>query len=177
MLTTFDLTFHCPAESARRLSGELLSDEVANGIRTVHRRTQVPEPLAGFNVGDYEERTIERGPYRIEVFDNHSEHLATRPAELPSQAANILANYTARWLPLNIHSVAISPIEGYFGQGFPGLIYLSSISYVREEDRPAQLRNALLDSFFSEMLLPHRNRPPMVGLHGQPSRLPLHLAV
>ncbi len=35
------------------------------------------------------------------------------------------------------------------------MIYLSSIAYIPQEDRPAGLRNARLDSFFSEMLLPH----------------------
>ncbi len=155
MLTTFDLTFHCPQNLHVVSTGELLSDDVAGGVRMVHRKTQVAEPLAGFNLGEYEASTLERGPYRIEVFGNKLEHMVNRPAELPAQAADILDNYTARWLPLNIRSLAISPIEGYFGQGFPGLIYLSSISYVREEDRPAQLRNAQLDSFFSEMLLPH----------------------
>jgi len=155
MLATFDLTFHCPQNLRVVSTGELISDEVANGVRTVHRKTQAAEPLAGFNLGDYEASTLEHGPYRIEVFGNKLEQIVNSPAELPAQAASILDKYTARWLPLNIHSLAISPIEGYFGQGFPGLIYLSSISYLREEDRPAQFRNAQLDSFFSEMLLPH----------------------
>jgi hypothetical protein len=155
MLATFDLTFHCPQNLRVVSTGELISDEVAGGIRTIHRKTQVAESLAGFNLGDYAASTLERGPYRIEVFANPLANLVTIPAELPAQAAGILENYTARWLPLNIHSLAISPIEGYFGQGFPGLIYLSSVSYLREEDRPAQLRNPQLDSFFSEMLLPH----------------------
>jgi hypothetical protein len=155
MLTAFDLTFHCPQNLRVVSTGELLSDDVAGGIRTVHRKTQVPEPLAGFNMGDYDVSTMEHGPYRIEVFANKVAQSQDNPAGLPTQAASILDKYTARWLPLNIHSLAISPIEGYFGQGFPGLIYLSSISYLREEDRPAQLRNPQLDSFFSEMLLPH----------------------
>jgi hypothetical protein len=155
MLATFDLTFHCPQNLRIVSTGELISDEVANGVRTVHRKTQAAEPLAGFNLGEYDANTLEHGPYRIEVFGNKLEQIVSSPAELPAQAARILDKYTARWLPLNIHSLAISPIEGYFGQGFPGLIYLSSISYLREEDRPAQFRNAQLDSFFSEMLLPH----------------------
>jgi len=151
MLTTFDLTFHCPENLRVVATGELVTDEVAGGVRTIHRKTQVPEPLAGFNLGNYEASTAEHGRYRIELFANKLEN----SAGLPAQAASILDYYTARWRPLPIHSLAISPIEGYFGQGFPGLIYLSSISYLREEDRPSQLRNPQLDSFFSEMLLPH----------------------
>ncbi len=151
LLATFDLTFRCPAALRVAASGELISDEVTGGVRTVHRRTQVAEPLAGFNLGEFQTSTVDHDRYRIELFANKLEH----SPELLAQAANILDNYTNRWLPLNIHSLAISPIEGYFGQGFPGLIYLSTISYTRQEDRPASLRNPLLDSFFSEMLLPH----------------------
>jgi hypothetical protein len=151
MHATFDLKFHCPESLRVASTGELVSEEVAGGIRTIHRKTQVPEPLAGFNLGDYETSTLEHGRYRIELFANK----LGNSSQLLGQAASILDNYTARWLPLNIHSLAISPIEGYFGQGFPGLIYLSTVSYVRQEDRPAALRNTLLDSFFSEMLLPH----------------------
>jgi hypothetical protein len=151
MLTTFDLTFHCPQDLRVASTGALVSDEVSAGMRTVHRKTQVPEPLAGFNIGNYEVSSSERGRYRIELFANKAENSAT----LPEQAASILDYYSARWQPLSIKSLAISPVEGYFGQGFPGLIYLSNISYIRQEDRPAGLRNARLDSFFTEMLLPH----------------------
>jgi hypothetical protein len=129
----------------------LIADDVKDGLRTVHRKTPVPEPLAGFNIGKYEVSATESGRYRLELFA----HKLENSAALPAQAGSILDYYTARWQPLGIHSLAISPVEGYFGQGFPGLIYLSSISYIREEDRPAMLRNPELDSFFTEMLLPH----------------------
>ncbi len=151
MLTTFDLTFHCPKNLRVAATGELLSDEVAGNERIVHRKTQVPEPLAGFNIGSYEVSGEDHGGYHIELFANTLQNSAT----LPQQAASILDYFSTRWQPLGIHTLAISPVEGYFGQGFPGLIYLSNVSYIRQEDRPAGLRNARLDSFFSEMLLPH----------------------
>ncbi len=151
MLTTFDLTFHCPKNLRVVATGELVADDVAGDTRTVHRKTPVPESLAGFNIGAYSESSIEHGRYRIELFANQLESSAS----LPEEAGKILDDFSARWLPLPIHTLAISPVEGYFGQGFPGLIYLSNISYVRQEDRPAELRNPLLDAFFTEMLLPH----------------------
>lgn len=151
MLSTFDLTFRCPQNLHVVATGELVSDEVKGGVRTVHRRTQVPEPLAGFNIGNYESTILEHGAYHIELFANTLQNVAT----LPQQAASILDYFSARWQSLSLHSLAISPVEGYFGQGFPGMIYLSNVSYIRQEDRPADLRNARLDSFFTEMLLPH----------------------
>jgi aminopeptidase N len=56
---------------------------------------------------------------------------------------------------LPFHTVAVSPIPAQFGQGFPGLIYLSDTAYARAEDRPLNLRGAVPDRFFSDLLLPH----------------------
>lgn len=151
MLTTFDLTFHCPKDLHVVATGELLSDDVAADSRTVHRKTQVPEPLAGFNIGNYQSSSQDHPPYRIELFANS----LSNSVSLPAEAAGILDFFSSRWQPLDIHTLAISPVEGYFGQGFPGLIYLSNVSYIPQENRPANLRTVRLDSFFSEMLLPH----------------------
>lgn len=149
-LATFDLTFHCPDHLRLVSTGELISDETADGIRTVHRKSEVAEPLAGFNLGDYSVSVERHGPYRIELYSTNLGN-----GDLPTQTASVLDYFTNRWITLPNHSLAVSPIDGYFGQGFPGLIYLSSISYLREDQRPIALRNPELDSFFSEMLLPH----------------------
>jgi hypothetical protein len=154
MLSSFDLTFHCPENLRLVSTGELVSEDVAGGVRNVHRKTQSPEPLAGFNLGNYTVASEDHGRYHIEFYADKSSALGSLPA-IPAQTASVLDYYSARWMPLPTRSLAISPIEGYFGQGFPGLIYLSNISYLREEDRPASLRNPRLNSFFSEVLLPH----------------------
>lgn len=172
LLTNFDLTFRCPERLRLVSTGEPVSDEVVGGTRIVHRKTQVPERLAGFNLGDYSTVFEEHGRYRVECYANRaaaaslkkpgaSVRIPESPTaggilqDLPKETESILDDYTQRWVPLPIHSVAVSPIAGYFGQGFPGLIYLSTISYLREQDRPSELRGARLDTFFSEMLLPH----------------------
>jgi hypothetical protein len=150
--SSFDLTFHCPEMLRLASTGEPVAEDVANGIRTVHRRTNIPTALAGFNLGEYLVNSTTEGDYTIEVYANRS---TASPADILSQTAAILRNYTARWGRLPLHSVAVSPIEGYFGQAFSGLIYLSDVSYILEQDRPASLRNPRFDSFFSQMLLPH----------------------
>jgi hypothetical protein len=172
MLANFDLTFRCPERLRLVSTGEPVSDEVVDGIRIVHRKTQVPERLAGFNLGDYTTVVEEHGQYRVECYANSATAASLEKQKanqtpqltpgaggalqsLPKETERILDDYTQRWVQLPIHSVAVSPIPGYFGQGFPGLIYLSTVSYLREQDRPSQLRNARMDTFFSEMLLPH----------------------
>lgn len=153
MRTTFDLIFHCPSYLRLVSTGELLSDEVNGRIRTVHRRSTYPEALAGFNLGEFQLDLYEAGQYRVESYSNSTE--ARGGAVIAEKAADILDYYTRRWQTLPSHTLAVSPIPGYFGQGFPGLIYLSAISFIREEDRPAALRNSRMTSFFSQMLLPH----------------------
>lgn len=152
-LATFDLTFRCPDNLQLVSTGELVSNESKDGIRTVHRVTRIREKMAGFNLGDYQLTAEEHGPYRVECYSN--KQVGTESADIPRQMEAVLDYYTERWMPLPIHSVAVSPIPASLGQGFPGLIYLSSLSYVRPENRPEHLRGGAFDQFFSDMLLPH----------------------
>lgn len=154
MRTNFDLTFRFAPPLTLISTGDLVSDEVVNGTRVVHRRTAVPQGLAGFNLGDYKSSVNGHGLYRVESYAEQKS-----PAESPDRVARkteeVLDYYTKLWIPLPIHALAVTPIDGTFGQGFPGLIYLSTLAYMRPEDRPANLRNARQDTFFSEMMLPH----------------------
>ncbi len=152
-LATFDLTFHYPARLRLVSTGEPLKEGLDGNERVMHRRTEHPEAMAGFNLGDYKETVDEHGAYRVECYSDKSS--PSENADIAAQAEHILEDYTQRWIKLPIHTVAVSPVPGYFGQGFPGLIYLSNVSYIQEENRPVELRNARLDSFFSELLLPH----------------------
>lgn len=152
MLTVFDLTFRLPENLRLFATGDPVSEEVVNGQRLIHRRTATAQVLAGFNLGEFSVATSEHPPYRISICSNAQ---AAAAPNLDAQAAAILKYYTDRWMQLTGRSVAITPIEGYFGQGFPGLIYLSSMSYLQAKDRPQDLRNASFDSFFSRLLLPH----------------------
>ena len=152
--TDFDLTFHCPDRLRLVSTGELLGEKTENGIRTVHRKTATPAALAGFNLGNYGVRREERGLYSVQVYSRNSAAFFSDPT-LPGQALDILADYTRLWQPLSSHSLSITPIAGYFGQGFPGLIYLSLVSYMKQENRPADLRNPRLDAFFTGLLLSH----------------------
>ena len=49
----------------------------------------------------------------------------------------------------------MSPIPGNFGQGFPGLLYLSTLSYLSVGERPAALRKPAQQMFYSELLHAH----------------------
>ena len=88
--------------------------------------------------------------------------LPPAPAPDPTAQSQALANevasecafFTSRFGPPPLTQLTVSPIPGRFGQGFPGLIYLSTLAYLRPQDRPnAANRNTQL--FFSELLHAH----------------------
>ncbi len=51
--------------------------------------------------------------------------------------------------------LTVSPIPGAFGQGFPGLVYLSTLSYLGPQERPKAARSEFSQVFFSEILHAH----------------------
>jgi len=57
--------------------------------------------------------------------------------------------------PPPLRTLTVSPIPGRFGQGFPGLLYLSTISYLPAEQRPVPATNEYLQTFFSDLLHAH----------------------
>ena len=62
---------------------------------------------------------------------------------------------SARLGPPPLKSVTVTPIPAGFGQGFPGLIYLSTASYLDPNELPQPVRDAGLASFYNDLLAAH----------------------
>ncbi len=80
---------------------------------------------------------------------------AIRMTQLANEVAAAMEFMAARFGPPAMKQLIVSPIPGFFGQGFPGLIYLSTLSYLPQggaQPAPAS-RNEQL--FFSEILHAH----------------------
>ncbi len=86
-----------------------LIDLQAGGILT---RRQ-PDPL-----GDLARSTSGPGPL-------------DRMQEIATEVASALEFMVSKFGPPALPHLTVSPIPGAFGQGFPGLIYLSTLSYLR----------------------------------------------
>lgn len=78
-----------------------------------------------------------------------------RVRELASEVANSVEFFSGLLGPPPLTQLTVSPIPGAFGQGFPGLIYLSTLSYLHAEQRPAAFRNTMQRVFYSELLHAH----------------------
>lgn len=57
--------------------------------------------------------------------------------------------------PPNLKNLTVSPIPGTFGQGFPGVVYLSTVSYLDPSERPPALSGKAQQAFFSDILQAH----------------------
>jgi len=79
-------------------------------------------------------------------------------ARLTIVAADVSAcfqYFTGLFGPPPLKVLTVSPIPGTFGQGFPGLVYLSTLSYLDSKERPPSARSATLETFFSDLMVPH----------------------
>jgi hypothetical protein len=74
---------------------------------------------------------------------------------LAEDVAEAFEFLSARLGPPPLKSLAVSPIPGAFGQGFPGLIYLSTLAYLPPKDRPQFANQGVQQTFFSELLVAH----------------------
>ncbi|MGP8243057.1 MAG: M1 family metallopeptidase [Bryobacteraceae bacterium] len=78
-----------------------------------------------------------------------------RLKDLAAEVTGALEFMTARFGPPTLPHLAVSPIPGTFGQGFPGLIYLSTLSYLRALPRNRGAPTATQELFFGELLQTH----------------------
>jgi hypothetical protein len=62
---------------------------------------------------------------------------------------------TANFGPPPLKTLTVSPIPGAFGQGFPGLLYLSTMAYLNPSDLPGAMRTESQKRFLSELLHAH----------------------
>jgi hypothetical protein len=78
-----------------------------------------------------------------------------RLKQLANDVSSVMEFYTTHFGPPPLDTLTVSPIPGGFGQGFAGLIYLSTLAYLNAHERPAALRTADHQTFFSELLHAH----------------------
>ncbi len=82
---------------------------------------------------------------------NPLERLQTLAAEVGS-ALEFMAS---RFGPPALPHLTVTPIPGTFGQGFPGLIYLSTLAYLKHLPGARNAESALQELFYADVLQAH----------------------
>jgi len=78
-----------------------------------------------------------------------------RMENLTRDVIDTLDFMTEEFGPTTIRNLAITPIPGGFGQGFPGLVYLSTLAYLDPGQLPPRLRDRGEETFFADLLEAH----------------------
>jgi len=163
-LSHFDLTFHFPRGLDLVATGDLVDKHVDRDRRTLRFHTGELIRFAGFNLGHYQRKCISRDGFRIEVCANTPDEDSPLPFadaqprmdEIANEVISALQFMTAQFGPPPIHSLTVSPIPTTFGQGFPGLIYLSTLAYLTPDQRPGLAKNGEYTKiFYSDLMAAH----------------------
>ena len=75
--------------------------------------------------------------------------------EIATQIEGALEYLTAQFGPMPLKTLMVAPIPGLFGQGFPGLVYLSTFTYLSPAARASALHDKGQQVFFTDLLPVH----------------------
>jgi hypothetical protein len=74
---------------------------------------------------------------------------------MASEVASALEFMASKFGPPALPRLTVSPIPGAFGQGFPGLVYLSTLAYLKHLPRSVSNQSESQELFFAEVLQAH----------------------
>lgn len=80
---------------------------------------------------------------------------ASQLSNVADDVAAAVEFYRARFGEAPISQIEVSPVPGRFGQGFAGLIYLSTLSFLPVTARPLSLMPPWQQAFYGEFLRAH----------------------
>lgn len=149
----FDLTFHLPSDFDLVASGEPVRNSLDGAERTIETRSNASVPMVGFNFGHYRRTTVRRGELTVEVCANHDSKAPLE--ERAGEIADVMRFYSDRFGPPPLNYLVVSPITATFGQGFAGLIYLSTYAYASPEDPAFAKAVPETRAFFTKLMQAH----------------------
>jgi hypothetical protein len=158
----FNLTFHSPKNSLLVATGEKTSETVDGNTRITTWQSQLPLAVAGFAYGEYKTYSDKTGEVAVDIYANRepddvmasvqrffeSGHAEAAVGSLsPSGMAKTMGIEMANTIrvfeqyfgpyPYKHLSVTSLPLSYSYGQGWPGLIYLWSASFLDSTQRHA----------------------------------------
>ena len=160
----FDLTFHSPKNSPLVATGEKTSETVDGNTRITNWKSEIPLAVAGFAYGDYKVTNDKAGDVLIDIYANKtpddvmtqvqryfeqgpgaqeaavgSMSPSAMAKTMGTEIANAVRVYSAWFGPFPYKHISVTslPISYSYGQGWPGLLYLWSGSFLDSTQRNA----------------------------------------
>jgi hypothetical protein len=156
----FDLTFHSPKNSVLVATGEKTSETVDGNTRVTTWKSEIPLAVAGFGYGDYKVASDKAGEVAVDIYANREpddlmaqvqrafESGAVQGAvgnltpsamakTMGAEMANTIRLFSSYFGPYPYKHLSVTslPISYSYGQGWPGLIYLWSGSFLDSTQR------------------------------------------
>ncbi len=124
--------------------------------RLAEERLQAPKaPIVMVDPGSLGRPRISRGAPLIVKPEPPPIRPSERIEEVADEAADTLRFLIDKLGPPPTSVIAVTPIPGFFGQGFPGLVYASTLSYLDDRKPPLSAMSEANRFFYRRMLLPH----------------------
>ena len=74
---------------------------------------------------------------------------------LAKEIGDVMDFFTAHFGPLQLNRLEVTPVPGRFGQGFPGMIYLSTLTYLEPGENAVSRLGDKQKLFFTDLLHAH----------------------
>jgi len=147
----FHMHFLCPKQDLMVATGNKISDTVDGKDRVTEWKSDIPLAVAGFAFGDYKLVTTKVGNIDVQIFANVEPDDNTlqlnRIAEMSGRAVgemsavamaptiaqemgNSIRTFEKYFGPYPYKQLAVTNIPYNYGQGWPGLIYLSVLTFL-----------------------------------------------
>jgi hypothetical protein len=156
----FDLTFRSAKNTVLVATGEKTGETVDGGSRISTWKSEIPLAVAGFGYGDYKVVSDKAGEVIVDIYANREgddlmnevqRAIESRPdvgavgsltpsamaKEMGQEMANTIRVFSSYFGPYPYKHLSVTslPITYSYGQGWPGLIYLWSASFLDSTQR------------------------------------------
>jgi hypothetical protein len=169
--SSFDITFEYPEDWSIAATGRQVSSTLANGQRTSRFVTDKPISRAGFNLGKFAAASAAAGHVTIHAYGGKTveQYLAGAEAragkkpdpsreaqQIADQASTTVDFLSAELEPFPYSTLEIAQLPGLLSQSWPGLIYLSSLTFLSPDERRAiGMHDPYVELLLSRLMLSH----------------------
>ena len=167
----YDLTFDYPEDWSLVATGKQVATDVKQHRRITHFVTEKPIARAGFNLGKFETAESTSAGVRIHSYAAKivEQPLAEREArsglhpdparevhQIADQAAGTVQFLSGELDPFPYSELEITQFPGLLSQSWPGLIYLSSMAFLdQDERRVAGVHDPYIELLLDKLMLTH----------------------